>query len=107
MQKPGRLFRSPTSSSETRSTSSRRPSDRASSCDTATTATCSYRDSWTVGNEIAQHAAVIDIPVEQGHIVLFSNNPLWRGETEGSYFFVFNTLINFDSLDAGRKLDAK
>jgi hypothetical protein len=58
-------------------------------------------------NEIAQHAAVIDVPVEQGHIVLFSNNPIWRGETQGSYFLVFNAILNFDHLDAGRKLDEK
>jgi Zinc carboxypeptidase len=59
------------------------------------------------GNEIAQHAAVIDVPVDQGHIILFSNNPIWRGETQGSYFLVFNAILNFDHLDAGRKLDAK
>jgi Zinc carboxypeptidase len=59
------------------------------------------------GNEIAQHAAVVDVPVEKGHVVLFSNNPMWRGETEGSYFLVFNAILNFDQLNAGRKLDAK
>jgi hypothetical protein len=59
------------------------------------------------GGEIAQHAAVVDVPVEKGHVVAFSNNPIWRGETQGSYFLVFNTLLNFDQLDAGRKLDAR
>jgi len=59
------------------------------------------------GGEIAQHAAVVDVPLEKGHVVLFSNNPIWRGETEGSYFLVFNALMNFDHLDAGRKLDAR
>ncbi|HZT78248.1 MAG TPA: M14 family zinc carboxypeptidase [Vicinamibacterales bacterium] len=59
------------------------------------------------GNEIAQHAAVVDVPLEKGHVVLFSNNPIWRGETEGSYFLVFNALMNFDQLNAGRKLDPK
>ncbi|MFQ5740065.1 MAG: M14 family zinc carboxypeptidase [Acidobacteriota bacterium] len=54
------------------------------------------------GNEIARHAAVIDVPVGQGHIVLFSTNPIWRGETQGSYFLVFNAILNFDHLDAGR-----
>ncbi|HKA37665.1 MAG TPA: M14 family zinc carboxypeptidase [Thermoanaerobaculia bacterium] len=56
------------------------------------------------GREIAQHAAVIDVPVEKGHIVLFSNNPIWRGETKGSYFLVYNAILNFDSLNAGRRL---
>jgi hypothetical protein len=59
------------------------------------------------GGEIAQHAAVVDVPVEKGHVVAFSNNPIWRGETFGSYFLVFNTLLNFDQLNAGRKLDAR
>ena len=59
------------------------------------------------GDEIAQHAAVIDSPLEKGHMVLFSLNPFWRGQTSGSYFLVFNAILNFDSLNAGRKLDEK
>jgi len=59
------------------------------------------------GTEIAQRAAVIDVPVEKGHVVLFSNNPFWRGETQGSYFLVFNAILNFDQLNAGRKLAEK
>jgi hypothetical protein len=59
------------------------------------------------GGEIAQRAAVVDVPVNKGHVVLFANNPIYRGETIGSYFMVFNTLLNYDNLNAGRKLDAK
>ena len=59
------------------------------------------------GGEIAQHPAVVDVPLDKGHVVVYSNNPIWRGETEGSYFLVFNALLNFDQLNAGRKLDAK
>jgi hypothetical protein len=59
------------------------------------------------GGEIAQRPVVVDVPVQQGHIVLFANNPIWRGETIGSYFLVFNTILNFDNLNAGRKLDAR
>ena len=59
------------------------------------------------GSELAQHAAVVDSPLGQGHIVLFSNNPFWRAETKGSYFLVFNAILNFDSLSAGRKLADK
>src|SRR6266545_2652317 len=36
--------------------------------------------------DIAKHPAVVDVPLEKGHVVLFSNNPIWRGETLGSYF---------------------
>jgi Zinc carboxypeptidase len=59
------------------------------------------------GNEIAKHAAVIDVPSGQGHVVLFSINPIYRGETIGSYPLVLNTILNFDHLNAGRKLDKK
>ncbi len=59
------------------------------------------------GDEIAQHAAVIDAPLGNGHVVLFSTNPFWRGQTKGSYFLVFNAILNFDNLNAGRKLDEK
>jgi hypothetical protein len=57
--------------------------------------------------EIAQRPMVVDVPVDKGHVVLFSNNPIWRGETHGSYFMVFNAILNHDNLDAGRKLDSK
>jgi hypothetical protein len=59
------------------------------------------------GSELAQRPAVIDSPLGEGHIVLFSNNPFWRAETKGSYFLVFNAILNFDSLDAGRKAAEK
>ena len=59
------------------------------------------------GDEIAQHPAVVDVPSGRGHIVLFSTNPIWRGQTKGSYFLVFNAILNFDQLGAGRTLDAE
>jgi Zinc carboxypeptidase len=59
------------------------------------------------GDEIAQHPMIVDVPSGQGHYVLFSNNPIWRGQTKGSYFLVFNAILNFDNLNAGRKLDVK
>jgi hypothetical protein len=59
------------------------------------------------GAELGQHAAVIDSPYGAGHVLLFSNNPMWRAETKGSYFLVFNAILNFASLDAGRKLADK
>ena len=59
------------------------------------------------GAELARHAAVVDSPYGQGHVVLFSNNPFWRGETKGSYFLVFNAILNFDHLDAGKRPAAR
>jgi hypothetical protein len=61
----------------------------------------------TGGSDIAERPVVVDVPVAKGHVVLFANNPIYRGETIGSYFLVFNTILNFDHLDAGRKLDPK
>ena len=54
------------------------------------------------GNEIAQRPAIIDVPYDRGHVVMFSNNPFWRAETQGSYVLVFNAILNFDNLNAGR-----
>ncbi|MFO7694516.1 MAG: hypothetical protein R6V57_15630, partial [Vicinamibacterales bacterium] len=59
------------------------------------------------GNEIAQRPAVVDVPLDKGHVVVFANNPMWRGQTQGTYGFVFNAILNFDQLNAGRKLDEK
>jgi hypothetical protein len=59
------------------------------------------------GTDIAQRPVVVDVPVGKGHVVLFANNPIYRGETIGSYSLVFNTIVNFDNLNAGRKVDEK
>jgi hypothetical protein len=59
------------------------------------------------GADIAQRPAVIDVPHDKGHVLVFSPNPIWRGETQGSYSMVFNAILHFDHLDAGRKWDEK
>jgi hypothetical protein len=59
------------------------------------------------GSDIAQRPIVVDVPMQKGHVVLFANNPMWRGETIGSYVLVFNTLLHWDNLNAGRKLDTQ
>jgi len=59
------------------------------------------------GDEIAQHPAVVDVPSGNGHVVLFSINPVYRGETHGTYSLVLNTILNFDNLNVGRKLAEK
>ena len=55
------------------------------------------------GADIAGQIVAVDVPSDKGHYVLFANNPIYRGETIGSYFMVFNTLLSFDSLSAGRR----
>ena len=59
------------------------------------------------GNEIAERPVVVDVPREKGHVVLFAINPVYRGETIGSYPLVLNTIMNWDNLNAGRKLDER
>jgi hypothetical protein len=59
------------------------------------------------GSDVAQRPVVVDVPLAKGHVILFANNPVYRGETIGSYFLVFNALLNFDHLDTGRKLDQR
>jgi hypothetical protein len=56
----------------------------------------------TGGNEIAERPALVDVPHGLGHVVLFAHNPMWRDETMGSFWLVFNAMLNFDHLDAGR-----
>jgi hypothetical protein len=59
------------------------------------------------GADIAQRPVVVDVPIGKGHVVLFANNPIWRGSTIGSYFLVFNALLNHDSLNVGRSRDPR
>jgi hypothetical protein len=53
------------------------------------------------GSALANQPAVIDVPHGKGHVVMFANNPMWRNETQGSYFLLFNAMMNFDHLSAG------
>jgi hypothetical protein len=54
------------------------------------------------GRELANQPAVVDVPRGNGHVLLFANNPMWRNETAGSYFLLFNAILNFDHLGVGR-----
>jgi hypothetical protein len=44
------------------------------------------------GDAMAQRAAVVQAHYGRGHVLLFASNPLWRGETIGSYALVLNAL---------------
>lgn len=54
------------------------------------------------GSELANRPAVVDVPLGKGHVVLFANNPMWRHQTQGSFFLLFNAALNWDHLEAGR-----
>ncbi len=53
-------------------------------------------------SELANAPAVIDVPVGRGHVIMFANNPMWRHQTQGSFFLIFNTALHFDSLNTER-----
>jgi hypothetical protein len=50
------------------------------------------------GDQLAQHATVVAAHLGKGSVLLFGNNPIYRGETIGSYPLVFNAILNFDHL---------
>ena len=50
------------------------------------------------GASIAEHAIVVDAHLGLGNVLLFANNPVYRGETIGSYNLVFNSILNYDHL---------
>jgi hypothetical protein len=59
------------------------------------------------GTELAERPVVVDVPKDKGHVVLFTINPVYRGETVGSYALVLNTIMHFDNLNAGRTVDQR
>jgi hypothetical protein len=50
------------------------------------------------GSSIAEHAVVVDAHLGQGNVLLFGNNPVYRGETIGNYALVFNAILNYQHL---------
>jgi hypothetical protein len=50
------------------------------------------------GGQIEEKPIVVDAHLGQGNVLLFANNPIYRGETIGSYALVMNAILNFDHL---------
>jgi hypothetical protein len=50
------------------------------------------------GDAIADHPAVVNAHLGKGSVLLFAINPIYRGETIGSYALVFNALMNCNNL---------
>jgi len=48
----------------------------------------------------------VDVPLGRGHVVLFALRPFWRWQTQGTYFLGFNTILNWNHLDAGKATEA-
>jgi Zinc carboxypeptidase len=47
-------------------------------------------------NEIRNAPAVVDVPVGQGRVVLFTTNPCYRWQNLGEFRMLFNTVMNFN-----------
>jgi hypothetical protein len=58
------------------------------------------------GQALANRAQVVDIPLGQGHVVAFAIRPFWRWQTQGTFMLGFNTILNWNDLDAGRVVPA-
>ena len=54
------------------------------------------------GNELANKPAIVDVPVGRGHVVMFATNPMWRHQTQGEFFLIFNAALNYENLNVGR-----
>ncbi len=54
------------------------------------------------GQSLANRAQVVDVPLGRGHVVMYAIRPFWRWQTQGTYFFGFNAILNWNDLDAGK-----
>jgi hypothetical protein len=54
------------------------------------------------GQVLANRAQLVDVPLGQGHVVMFAIRPFWRWQTQGTFFLGFNAILNWHDLDAGR-----
>ncbi len=50
------------------------------------------------GGSIAEHAVIVNAHLGKGNVLLFGNNPIYRGETIGTYALVFNAILNYQQL---------
>ena len=55
------------------------------------------------GQALTNRALALDQPIGQGHVVMFALRPFWRWQTQGTYALGFNTILNWDHLDAGKQ----
>ena len=54
------------------------------------------------GAALSGRAMVVDQPLGQGHVVMFAIRPFWRWQTQGTFALGFNTIVNWNYLDAGK-----
>jgi hypothetical protein len=54
------------------------------------------------GENLSNRGTVIDSPIGQGHLVTFAIRPFWRWQTQGTFILGFNSIMNWNDLDAGK-----
>jgi len=54
------------------------------------------------GEQLSNRPLVVDSPVGQGHIVMFTMRPMWRWQTQGTFIMGLNAIMNWNDLNAGR-----
>jgi hypothetical protein len=54
------------------------------------------------GYLLSKRAQLVDEKIGTGHVVMFAIRPYWRWETHGTYAMGFNTILNWNDLDAGK-----
>jgi hypothetical protein len=59
------------------------------------------------GGELARRAAVVEVPLGKGHLLLFAINPIWRGSTIGSHPLVWNAILQHRFLGAAATSEEK
>jgi zinc carboxypeptidase len=54
------------------------------------------------GQALSGRAQIVDTKLGNGHVVMFAIRPFWRWQTQGTFFLGFNTILNWNDLDAGK-----
>jgi hypothetical protein len=47
-------------------------------------------------NEIRGRPAILDVPVGQGQVLMFSTNPIYRWQNFGEFNMLFNAVMHFN-----------
>jgi hypothetical protein len=53
------------------------------------------------GSELVGKAAVVDVPVGQGHVVMFANNPMCRHQTQRQFLPGFQCCLELQQSGSG------
>ena len=58
------------------------------------------------GQFLTNRIAALDMPLGKGHVVMFAIRPFWRWQTQGTYSLGFNSILNWNDLEAGKAAPA-